>query len=92
MFDGATLRAGRAVTLPAQLRQGPPEPRPPEPPMASVTAMVTMPPLRAGRPCSAAVGQRMMPAADGAARRGERNHTTEKTGVIARLPDISYRR
>ncbi len=53
---GATVRAGRAVTLPAQLRHGPPEPRPPEPPSALLAAMVTSPPLRAGRPRSAAVG------------------------------------
>lgn len=51
VLAGATLRVGRLVTLPAQLRQGPVVgARPPEPPTALLTAMVTSPPsARAGR-------------------------------------------
>lgn len=51
VLAGVTLRAGRAVTLPAQLRHGPMVgPRPPERPTALLTAMVTSPPsARAGR-------------------------------------------
>ncbi|GAA2326019.1 hypothetical protein Scani_03460 [Streptomyces caniferus] len=47
VLAGVTLRAGRAVTLPAQLRHGAAfVPRPPEPPTALLTAMVTSPPSR----------------------------------------------